>query len=95
MSFAAGIGPGIGIGIAVGFGAGIAAGKKKAADELRRYMESHTVTIRDDQGEQMLMDDFLQQALGTGVGMNNKVYMVAGILLGILGLLVLAFFLMR
>lgn len=95
MSFAAGIGPGIGVGFAVGMGAGMAVGKKKAADDFRRYMDTHNVTIRDGHGEMMLTDDFLHQAFGTGAGKDNKVQVVIGIALGILGILSLVFFLLR
>ena len=95
MSFAAGIGPGIGVGFAVGLGAGMVVGRKKAADDFRRYMETHNVTIRDGQGEMMVTDDFLHQALGTGAGKNDKVHVVIGIALGILGILGLVFFLLR
>ena len=95
MSFASGIGPGIGAGFAVGIAAGMAAGKKKAADDIRNYMEAHNVTIRDERGEPMITDDFLDQALGTYAGKDKKIPVVIGVILAILGLLGLVFFLMR
>jgi hypothetical protein len=95
MSFAAGMGPGIGAGFAIGIGAGMAAGKRKAADDIRKYMDSHNVTIRDDHGETMLTDDFLHQALGTHAVNVKTVPVVIGVLLSILGLLGLIFVLHR
>jgi hypothetical protein len=89
------MGPGIGAGFALGVGAGMAAGKKKAADDIRKYMDAHNVTIRDDHGESMVTDDFLHQALGAHAVSVKTVPLVMGVLLGILGLLGLFFVLHR
>jgi hypothetical protein len=89
------IGAGIGAGFAIGLGAGMVAGRKKAGDDLRNYIETTNITIRDGSGESMPVDDFLSQALGAHAGGNKKIQVIICILLGILALLGLVFFLMR
>ena len=88
-------GAGIGAGFAVGIGTGMIAGRKKAGDDLRNYIEKNNITIKDGHGESMLIDDFLSQALGAHAGGEKKILLLIGILLGILAFFGLAFFLMR
>ena len=88
-------GAGIGAGFAIGIGTGMIAGRKKAGDDLRKYIDTNNVTIRDGRGESMLIDDFLSQALGAHAGGDKKIQVIICVLLGILALLGLVFFLMR
>ena len=88
-------GAGIGAGFAIGIGTGMLAGRKKAGDDLRKYIETNNVTIKDGHGESMLIDDFISQALGAHAAGDNKVQIAIGIVLGLLALLGLLFFFMR
>ncbi|UCE18591.1 MAG: hypothetical protein JSV84_17350 [Gemmatimonadota bacterium] len=89
-------GAGIGAGFAVGIATSMVAGRRRAGDDLRKYIETNNITIRDGHGESMLIGDFLSQALGAHAGGDNKIQIAIGILLGILALFgFLVFFLMR
>lgn len=88
MSFAAGIGAGL----AVGLGAGIAAGRKRAGDDLRKYIDSRQIIIQTMQGQTISTEEFLTQALQTDLENNKRVWMMATIGLGVLFLVgILAF----
>ena len=86
---------GLGAGLAAGMEAGMSAGRKKAAADLRNYMEMNTVTIRDARGEPILTEEFLHAPLGASAGGGNRAPFVAAVFLGILGVLGLVFFLLR
>ncbi len=62
MSFAVGIGAGIAAGMAIG----IAAGRKKAADDLQKYIESSQIAIQNGYGETISTEAFVGEALKTG-----------------------------
>ena len=59
MSFGAGFAAGIGAGIAIG----IHSGAKQTRDKLDKYFESESLTLRDQQGNQVAIDDALDKAL--------------------------------
>jgi len=82
MSFGAGLAAGIGIGIAVG----VSSGTKQARDKLGQYIESQGITLQDQQGKQVAIDDVLDLALRCGDSKRQKVVIVTLVL----GLLVAA-----
>lgn len=53
MSFGAGMGAGMGAGIGAGIAIGISSGRKRACDDLREYLETKGLTIRDRQGHEI------------------------------------------
>ena len=57
------IASGIPIGLAIGIGTGIAIGKKKALDDLRKYSEQHNITVQNQEGQPVSIDDFIDEAL--------------------------------
>ena len=59
MSFGAGFAAGIGAGIAIG----IPSGAKQSRDKLVKYFESQSLTLRDEQGNQVAIHDALDKAL--------------------------------
>ena len=82
MSFGAGLAAGIGAGIAIG----ISSGAKQARDKLGQYFESQGISLRDQQGKQVAIDDVLDQALCSRDSKGRKI----AIVLVALGLLVVA-----
>lgn len=96
MSMAAGI-P---IGIGVGFAAGLASGKKQARDVIERNLhdltERHTITIQNQAGQLVSIDEFLNEALSGYDEKHRKSYiamMIIGVLLFLVGVTV--FFMLR
>ena len=83
---------GIGAGIAAGMAIGIAAGRKKAADDLQKYIESSQITIQNGYGETLSVEAFVGEALKTGSEKNQKVILVIVLILGLLFLLGIAAF---
>ncbi len=83
MSFAAGIGAGI----AIGIGSGMAIGHKKAAEDLRQYTEAHNITIQDETGQPIPLDDFLDAALKSKAKKNQKLILILSLVLGVMMLL--------
>jgi hypothetical protein len=63
MSFAAGMAAGMGGGIGVGVAIGTTSGEKQARDKLCRHFENHGITLQDQKGKQILIDDALDDAL--------------------------------
>jgi hypothetical protein len=84
MSFAAGIGAGIAIGMATG----IAAGQKRAHDNISSYVKSNHMTIQNDRGETVSVEEFLDGASRVQFE-SNKGLLVLGIVLGVLLLVLL------
>jgi hypothetical protein len=86
------------IGIPIGFGAGLAAGmasgRRKASEDVRDYVQAHSITIQDGQGAPIPIDKFLDEALRTEVQRSKKIAFALVLLLGILfflGVLVFRF----
>ena len=88
------IAAGIPIGLAIGLGTGIGIGKKKAHDSLREYSEQHNITIQNEEGQPVSIDDFLDEALRMSDTRNKKVLFIISLVLGLLLLLgIVVFFL--
>ncbi len=79
MSFAVGIGAGIAIGIA----SGVAAGQKRVRDNISSYVKSNNMTIQNDKGETVSVEEFLEEASGVGFE-RNRGLLVLGIVIGVL-----------
>ncbi len=84
MSFAAGIGAGIAIGIATG----VAAGQKRARDNISSYVKSNNMTIQNDKGETVSVEEFLEEASRVDFE-RNRGLIVLGIGIGVLLLVLL------
>ena len=84
MSFAVGIGAGIAIGIATG----VAAGQKRARDNISSYVKSNHMTIQNDKGETVSVEEFLEEASRVDFE-RNKGLLVLGIVIGVLLLVLL------
>ena len=78
MSFGAGMAAGIGAGIAIG----ISSGSKQARDKMGQYFASQGITLRDSYGEQVEIEDALDQALrcNTKCQKNLIVFLALGLL---------------
>lgn len=72
MSFGAGFAAGIGAGIAIG----MSSGAKQARNKLGEYCESQGITLRDQHGKQVAIDDALDQALWCGGSERRKTVML-------------------
>jgi len=88
MSFAVGIGAGIAAGMAIG----IATGRKKAADDLQKYIEGSQITIQNGYGETVSTEAFVNEALRTSSEKNQKIILVIVLILGLFFLLGIAAF---
>ena len=84
MSFAVGIGAGI----AVGMATGIAAGQKRARDNIASYVNSNHMTIQNDRGEPVAVEEFLDGASRAQFE-SNQGLLVVGIAIGLLLLVLL------
>ena len=84
MSFAAGIGAGVAIGMATG----IAAGQKRARDNISSYVKSKHMTIQNDMGETVSVEEFLDAASRVDFE-RNKGLLVVSIAIGMLLLVLL------
>lgn len=84
MSFAVGIGAGVAIGIATG----VAAGKKRVRDNISSYVKSNNMTIQNDKGEMVSVEEFLEEASGIDFE-RNRGLLVFGIVIGVLLLMIL------
>ena len=90
MSFAVGIGAGIAAGMAIG----LAAGRKKAGDDLQKYIERNNFTIQNGYGEVISTDRFLGEALNTTLEKNQKIVVAISLVLGLLVLIGIVTFLL-
>ena len=84
MSFAAGIGAGIAIGMATG----IAAGQKRARDNISGYVKSNNMTIQNDRGETVSVEEFLDAASRVDFE-RSKGLLVVSLAIGVLLLVLL------
>jgi hypothetical protein len=89
MNFAAGIGAGIAAGIAIG----LAAGRKKAGDDLQKYIERNRIAIQNGYGEVISTDQFVTEALNTTLEKNRKIILAISFVLGLLILMGIVTFL--
>jgi preprotein translocase subunit SecY len=79
MSFAVGIGAGIAIGIATG----VAAGQKRARDNISSYVKSNNMTIQNDKGQTLSVEEFLEASSRVDFE-RNRGPLVLGIVIGVL-----------
>ena len=70
----------------------VSAGRKKAADDLQKYIESSQITIQNGYGETVSTEAFVGEALKTGSEKNQKIILVLILILGLLFLLGIAVF---
>ena len=84
MSFTTGIGAGIAIGLA----SGVAAGQKRVCNKISSYVKSNNMTIQNDKGETVSVEEFLEEALRVDFE-RNRGLIVLGIGIGVLLLVLL------
>jgi hypothetical protein len=65
MSDGGGLAIGIGAGMAIGIATGIGAGKKKAKEEILRLFTTRAVSLRDTSGNEIAIEQFLDEAIQT------------------------------
>jgi hypothetical protein len=63
MSFGAGMGAGMGCGVGAGLAMGVSAGRRRACEEVREYVQTHGLTIHDATGNNVELDTLLANAL--------------------------------
>jgi len=62
-----------------GIACGVAAGKRKARDDFRDFAERHNITIQNQEGKPVSLDEFLNEALGIDDAKHKKVAIVAAL----------------
>lgn len=86
---------GIPIGLAAGIGAGMGIGLQKARKDLRTYAQQNAITIQDQTGQTISIDQFLNDALGAE-NLRSKTLLTVllgiGIALFLIGVIVYAYF---
>lgn len=100
MSFGGGFAAGIGAGMGAGIAAGISAGKKRAAADLRDFLQTEQIEMVDRYGKPVELEAVLSQALPETCGSGSKAAsakLTGLLLLGLLALaaVLVAFFLLR
>jgi hypothetical protein len=92
MSYGAGFAVGIGAGLGTGIAIGVATGKKKAREEILAHSTTRAMTVRSGGGEEIPMEQFLDEALGSEKKANPTAIVL--LIVGLIAMLGVAVFLM-
>jgi hypothetical protein len=91
MSDGGGFAVGIGAGMASGMAIGLAGGRKKAREDILKYSASRAITVRDQSGEELPMEQFLDEALPTEKKSRAGIIVLLAGLVIVLGIAVFIF----
>jgi hypothetical protein len=80
------MGAGMGAGIAIG----MTSGQKKAVSQIRDYLVTHELTVHDRAGKEVLLDEVLDDAVGSQCCATGGWRAAVGIAVLLVGLLVFA-----